>query len=143
MIGVLVVTHGLFAEGLLNAVELIAGKQDNVKALGLHHEDGIEEFEQRVIAAYDSLDDGSGVMILTDILGGTPSNITMKLLSARNAIGVCGVNMAMLVQAIMQRDDGNLQDLESICIEAGNGSVISLNKKVAEMAACAWEEDGI
>lgn len=143
MIGILVVTHGMFAEGLLNAVELIAGKQEKVEVLGLHHGDGIDEFEQRVSGAYDRLEDGSGVIILTDILGGSPSNITMKLLSERNAIGICGVNMAMLVQAIMYRDDNGLQELEKICIESASGSIISLGEKVAQMSATVWEEDVI
>lgn len=83
MIGILIATHGDFASGLLSAVELIAGKQEKVGTIGLHHEDGIEEFEQKVNNMLDDLDDGDGVLVFVDILGGTPSNVIFRSLSRK------------------------------------------------------------
>ena len=78
MTGILIATHGDFAAGILSAVELIAGKQEKVETIGLHHEDGIEEFEERVNKALDDLDEGDGVLVFVDILGGTPSNVIFR-----------------------------------------------------------------
>ncbi len=79
MVGVLIATHGGFAEGILNAVELIAGKQEGVKTIGLFHGDGIDEFSDKVQTAYEELDDGDGVLVFVDIFGGSPSNAVMKI----------------------------------------------------------------
>ena len=65
----LIATHGGFAEGILNAVELIAGKQEGVKTIGLFHGDGIDEFSDKVQTAYEELDDGDGVLVFVDIFG--------------------------------------------------------------------------
>ena len=70
MVGILIATHGGFAEGLLSAVELIAGKQEKVETVGLYHGDGVDEFEGKITAAMDKLDDGDGVLVFVDILGG-------------------------------------------------------------------------
>lgn len=69
MVGILIATHGGFAEGLLSAVELIAGKQEKVETVGLYHGDGVDEFEGKITAAMDKLDDGDGVLVFVDILG--------------------------------------------------------------------------
>lgn len=102
MVGILVATHGRFAEGLLNAVELIAGKQEKTGTIGLFHGDGIWEFEDRMKMLIRELDDGDGVLVFVDILGGSPANTVMKCLSMNHEIrAIAGVNMGMLVQAVM------------------------------------------
>ncbi|MBS7008826.1 PTS sugar transporter subunit IIA [Anaerostipes sp.] len=134
MVGILIATHGGFAEGLLNAVELIAGKQEKVKTIGLYHGDGIDDLEQKIRTAVQELDDGDGVLAFVDILGGSPSNMVMKCMeNTDNFKAIAGVSMGMAVQAVMMRDQSSLDELVSICEEAGNQPVVLLHKQYEEM----------
>ena len=139
MVGILVATHGKFAEGLLNAVELIAGKQEKAETIGLCHGDGIGEFEDRIKMLIRELDDGDGVLVFVDILGGSPANTVMKCFSMEHDIA--GVNMGMLVQAVMMREGTDLQELCDICEEEGKKDPVLLHKRFEELMAEAAEMD--
>lgn len=141
MIGILIATHGDFASGLLSAVELIAGKQEKVGTIGLHHEDGIEEFEQKVNNMLDDLDDGDGVLVFVDILGGTPSNVIFRSLSRKKFKAIAGVNMAMVVQAVMMRDGMSEEELYENVLEIAKQPPILLHEMYEEMQAEAEEEE--
>ncbi len=134
MVGILIATHGDFAAGLLSAVELIAGKQEKVETIGLHHEDGIEEFEEKVNQALDTLDEGDGVIAFVDILGGTPSNVIFRSLARKKFKAIAGVNMAMVVQAVMMRDGMTEDELYETVMEVGNQPPILLHEMYEEMA---------
>lgn len=141
MIGVLIATHGGFAEGLLNAVELIAGKQEHVKTIGLYHGDGIEEFQEKVRKAYEELEEGEGVLAFVDIFGGSPSNAVMKLMEECPKMeAITGVNMAMVVEAVLAREGNTTEVLSSSCLKAGGESQMRLREKYQEMCQ-ATEED--
>lgn len=134
MVGILIATHGCFAEGLLSAVELIAGKQEKAKTIGLYHGDGIEELEQKIRTAIKELDDGDGVLAFVDILGGSPSNMVMKCMAdMKNFKAIAGVSMGMVVQAAIMRDQCSLDELTDLCEEAGNQPVVLLHKQYEEM----------
>lgn len=134
MVGILIATHGGFAEGLLNAVELIAGKQERAKTIGLYHGDGIDELEQKIRTAVQELDDGDGVLAFVGILGGSPCNMVMKCMAdTKNLKAIAGVSMGMAVQAVMMRDQSNLDELVDLCEEAGNQPVVLLHKQYEEM----------
>jgi len=134
MVGILITTHGGFAEGLLNAVELIAGKQEKAKTIGLYHGDGIDELEHKIRTAVQDLDDGDGVLAFVDILGGSPSNMVMKCMAdTTNLKAIAGVSMGMIVQAVMMRDQCSLDELTDLCEEAGNQPVVLLHKQYEEM----------
>ncbi|MDD3186278.1 MAG: PTS sugar transporter subunit IIA [Anaerostipes sp.] len=143
MIGILIATHGGFAEGLLSAVELIAGKQDHVETVGLYHGDGIEVFEKKVNDALDRLDDGDGVIAFVDILGGSPSNVIMRSLGRKKFYAIAGVNMAMTVQACMMRDGSSLDELYETVLQTAKQPPILLHEMYEEMSAGseATEED--
>lgn len=141
MIGILIATHGNFASGLLSAVELIAGKQEKVGTIGLHHEDGIEEFEQKVNNMLDDLDDGDGVLVFVDILGGTPSNVIFRSLSRKKFKAIAGVNMAMVVQAVMMRDGVSEEELYENVLEIAKQPPILLHEMYEEMQDEAEEDE--
>lgn len=141
MIGILIATHGDFASGLLSAVELIAGKQEKVGTIGLHHEDGIEEFEQKVNNMLEDLDDGDGVLVFVDILGGTPSNVIFRSLSRKKFKAIAGVNMAMVVQAVMMRDGMSEEELYENVLEIAKQPPILLHEMYEEMQAEAEEDE--
>ena len=128
MVGILIVSHGSFAAGLLSAVELIAGKQEKVTTIGLHHEDGVEEFETKVNQALEDLDDGDGVLVFVDILGGTPSNVIFRSLAKREFKAIAGMNMAMVVQAVMMRDSMEKEELYKFVLEVAQQPPVLLHE---------------
>ncbi len=142
MIGILIVTHGGFAEGLKNAVELIAGNQEKFEAIGLHHGDSIETFYSNVKDTIYTLDDGDGVLVFVDILGGSPSNTVLKLLQEKEFKAICGVNMPMVCHAAMARFiEISVDELFEQCLENGKSSQISLNDVYKKMKNSADNEE--
>lgn len=143
MVGILIVSHGSFAAGLLSAVELIAGKQEKVTTIGLHHEDGVEEFESKVNQALKELDEGDGVLAFVDILGGTPSNVIFRSLAKKKFKAIAGMNMAMVVQAVMMRDSMEEEELYESVLEVAKQPPILLHEMYQDMISEEAEEDDI
>jgi len=139
MVGILVATHGEFSKGLLNAVELIAGKQEKIKTIGLFHGDGIGEFEEKVNTLIDELDEGNGVLAFVDLLGGSPCNVVMRAMAKHDKLrAIAGVNMPMLVTAAtMQEGAASVEELYTACLEAGQEGIVSLYEEYLEMLANA------
>jgi len=126
MIGVVIATHAMLGQGIINAVELIAGRQTNVIAIGLEHGDSIDEFEAKVYAGLEELDEGDGVLGFVDFFGGTPSNVMMRCMQKKKFTCITGANMPMLIEALTNRDGCTLEALEHLCLEAGRESVLKL-----------------
>ena len=80
MIGVLLVTHGNFSEAIIKSMELVFGRQEKLEALTLNHGDDVEELTRQVKERAKELDDGEGVLVLVDLLGGSPCNVTASCL---------------------------------------------------------------
>lgn len=138
MVGVVVVTHGDLGKACIEAVELIAGPQTNVKALGLHHGDSPDELEKQIMEALDQLEEGDGVLALVDFYGGTPANLVLKCMQRKKFPCVAGLNMPMLVEALTSRGGCTLEELEKNCRETGEKSFIELHeiyKKLSESSA--------
>lgn len=144
MTGILIATHGGLAEGLLNAIELLAGKQEKIETIGLYHGDGIDAFAQEVEKTYEKLNGEDGVLVFVDILGGSPSNVVMKLMNEKdNVKAIAGVNLPMLIQAVFMREDCSADELCSLCYQAGAEGQVLLHEKYKEMMAetVSGEED--
>lgn len=106
MIGVLIATHGKFAEGILDSLELIMGKQGNCETLALYHDTSIEMFSSEMIEKIERLNQGNGVIIVTDLYSATPYNqaaLNSKNLSHIPYKVLSGVNLPMLVEIFNQR----------------------------------------
>lgn len=119
MIGVVVVTHGVLAQALLEAANLIVGELTAAAAVNLRPEDGPEAAREKVEAAVDAVDQGEGVLLLVDLPGGTPCTICVGCLEHRMAEVVTGVNLSMLVKVPF--------------IRAADG--LSLEERARELAA--------
>ncbi|XBS70350.1 PTS sugar transporter subunit IIA [Acerihabitans sp. KWT182] len=140
MLGILVITHGGMSQGLINAVELVRGKQKNYKTLSIYHEDSIEEFSEKIHGAIIGLNEGEGVIILTDLLSATPYNqaaINMRRLSHIQCRLISGVNLPMLLAAFNERDSGQEIELaaEHIIAAAAEGIkdfTVELNNKMKD-----------
>lgn len=141
MIGILIVTHGDFAKGLKNAVELIAGRQEFFETIGLYHGDSIEKFYDNIGKKIDELEQGNGVLVFVDILGGSPSNTVLKLLKEKNIKAISGVNMPMVCHAVFSRlSNININELSIQCLDNGKNNQIELNN-ILENIEEVVEED--
>lgn len=121
MIGILVVSHGGLAEGMLNAMQMITGEQENVRALGLLESEAPETLIERIRDAVDSMDDGEGVLIMVDLYGATPFNASSRLYleSERKIEIVTGANLPMLVEIVISREGQTLEALVDSAYQAG------------------------
>ena len=126
MIGILVVTHGNLAKELINTAELIVGKQEQVETLGFCLNDSVIDLQQKIREKYEALDQGDGVLVLTDIFGGSPSNSVAIALRDKNYQCVTGVNLPMMIDALLSRDEGPLNELSEKCLQIGSEGVRDL-----------------
>ena len=99
MIGTLVITHGTLANELVEVARRIAGALDNVRAVSIDWNDDASEARKRIESALHGLDPGRGILILTDMFGGTPTNLALTFLEKDRVAVVTGVNLPMLLKA--------------------------------------------
>jgi PTS system mannose-specific IIA component len=106
MIGFLIVSHGTFGEALIHCASHVLGKRPlQVRQVGVTVHDDPDAMLRQAQELVRQLDDGNGVLVLTDILGATPSNITTRLLHPGRVEGVAGVNLPMLIRALTYRNE--------------------------------------
>lgn len=130
MVGILIATHGELAAGLLNAAELIIGKQKKCKVLSLYHGDDITAFGGLICKGIAELDDGDGVLVFTDLFSASPANqvaLNSPQLREYKFKAITGVNLPMLLEAIgtrMVQDD--LDSITETVIESGQNGIKDL-----------------
>ena len=127
MVGMLIVTHGRLGEGLLDAMQMIAGPQEKVDSVSLKEGDSIDELKERILNAVKILDDGSGVLVFVDMFGASPSNAAAYLLN-ENVEVITGVNLPMLLEIVSFRESSSLQELSANAMTAGVESIKNLTQ---------------
>jgi len=127
MVGMLIVTHGRLGEGLLDAMQMIAGPQERVDFVSLKEGDSIDELKERILSAVKMLDDGSGVLVFVDMFGASPSNAAAYLLN-ENVEVITGVNLPMLLEIVSFRESSSLQELSANAMTAGVESIKNLTQ---------------
>ena len=120
--GVLVVTHGGLAFELVRALERIVGKVESLKALTIGWDDDLPQARRAVEQAIAAVDPGGGVLILTDMFGGTATNVTLAFLRDGVEI-VTGVNLPMLIKYANIRDKCSLKEAAALIKEQGQRSI--------------------
>jgi mannose PTS system EIIA component len=98
MIGLVLVTHGRLADEFRNAVEHVVGRQDHFSTVCIGPDDNMENRRDDILTAVKLADAGSGVIILTDMFGGTPSNLAISAMSPGKVEVIAGVNLPMLIK---------------------------------------------
>jgi PTS system mannose-specific IIA component len=119
MIGLVLVTHGRLAEEFVHALEHVVGRQESLAAVSIGPDDKMETRRTDIAAAVKSVDSGEGVIILTDMFGGTPSNLAISLLEEGRVEVVAGLNLPMLVKLVRVRKDSNLHKAAAAAQDAG------------------------
>jgi PTS system mannose-specific IIA component len=121
LIGILIVSHGELAAGMLNALQMLTGEQENVAALGLLESEAPEDLIDRICETVKTIDDGDGVLITVDLFGATPFHASARLFleSERKIEVVTGVNLPMLAEIMVNREGQSVADLVKQAYQAG------------------------
>lgn len=98
MIGIVLVTHGNLAREFLAAMEHVVGKQQQARAISIGPDDDMERRRADILAAAEEVDSGDGAILLTDMFGGTPSNLAISIMDRANVEVLAGVNLPMLIK---------------------------------------------
>jgi PTS system mannose-specific IIA component len=119
MIGLVLVTHGRLAVEFRSALEHVVGPQKQIEAITIGPDDDVEQRRKDIIEAVKRVDTGAGVAILTDMFGGTPSNLAISVMGRPNVEVLAGINLPMLVKLAKVRDGVALTDAVNAAQEAG------------------------
>jgi mannose PTS system EIIA component len=109
MIGMVLVTHGRLAEEFQAALEHVVGPQDNCRAVSIGPDDDMEVRRNDILSAVQDVDSGDGVVILTDMFGGTPSNLAISVMQDLEVEVIAGVNLPMLVKLAQVRTEMDMR----------------------------------
>jgi len=110
MIGMVLVTHGRLADEFRAALEHVVGPQERCATVSIGPDEDMEERRNDILRAAEEVDDGDGVVILTDMFGGTPSNLAISVMQNRDIEVIAGVNLPMLVKLARVRGEMSIQD---------------------------------
>lgn len=130
MKGILVISHGEFAKGMLNSAELFMGRQHQLDFLCLQAEDDPLHFQQRIMKKVEELDAGDGVVILADLFGGTPCNQALRLCDKRIDV-VAGVNFALLLELLSKRMFETDLDIHML-LQTGKQGIVDAKAMIEE-----------
>lgn len=119
MIGMVLVTHGALANEFKSALEHVVGPQDFVETIAIGPDDDMERRRDDILRSVDAADQGRGVVILTDMFGGTPSNLAISVMQNREVEVIAGVNLPMLVKLARVRNDLDIKAAVKEAAEAG------------------------
>ncbi len=119
MIGMVLVTHGRLATEFRAALEHVVGPQKQVETVTIGPEDDMEQRRRDIIAAVEQVDSGDGVVVLTDMFGGTPSNLAISVMEGNRVDVVAGINLPMLIKLASLRESTTLDQAVVQAQDAG------------------------
>jgi PTS system mannose-specific IIA component len=135
MVGILIVSHGNLAEALISSVQILVGNLQNVRGVSIWPQEGKEEIQDRIEREIAEVDGGDGVIILTDLLGGTPTNLSLSFLHEERVAVVTGVNIPMLLALFSYQKEKSLEEIGRLVKKAGRKSItLALTGKNQEMS---------
>ncbi|WP_295895270.1 PTS sugar transporter subunit IIA [uncultured Bartonella sp.] len=114
MIGLVLVTHGRLAEEFLHAVEHVVGSQEKFATVCIGPDDDMDQRRKDIVAAVAAVDGGQGVIILTDMFGGTPSNLAISVMQEGKVEVIAGVNLPMLIKLTSVRQCNDIQLVDAL-----------------------------
>jgi PTS system mannose-specific IIA component len=131
MIGIVIITHGNLAREFRAALEHVVGPQNQIAAIAITPDDDMEERREAILNAIGSVDSGDGIVLLTDMFGGTPSNLAISAMNGANIEVIAGVNLPMLIKLARVREESRLREAAEEARNAGQKYI----RVVSEMLA--------
>ena len=135
MIGLVLVTHGRLADEFVTAMEHVVGKQEAVATVNIGPDDDMEGRRNDIAAAIERVDAGRGVILLTDLFGGTPSNLAISLMERGRIEVIAGINLPMLIRLESARKKMKIVDAVAAAREAGRKYISVASEVLGEAAA--------
>jgi PTS system mannose-specific IIA component len=135
MIGLVLVTHGRLASEFIVAMEHVVGPQERIAAICIGPDDDMEERRGQIAQAIKGVDSGAGVIILTDLFGGTPSNLAISLMKSDKIEVIAGVNLPMLIRLEGARKTMDVRSAVAAAREAGRKYISVASEILGEAAA--------
>ena len=123
MMGLVLVSHGRLAEELMAALEHVVGPQSNVIAVCIGPDDDMEQRRAEILDSAAKSDEGDGVVLLTDMFGGTPSNLAISVMDKANVEVIAGVNLPMLIKLATLREELPLEELARLVRDYGKRNI--------------------
>jgi PTS system mannose-specific IIA component len=131
MVGIVLVSHGEMAAGMLDAARMIVGEQDQILPISLNEEDDVEGLMGRIANAIKEIDTGEGILVLVDVFGASPFNASARLAMGEAKIEVItGMNLPMLLELAIQRGNQGFEALVQIALTAGISSIRTLSDTI-------------
>ena len=137
MVGIILVSHGELASGLASSVSMICGPQEMLKTISLQVGDDVDDLKEKIkdaIVEMNTQSEGDGVLILADVLGGSPSNAIARSLyelgDKVKAECLTGANLSMLLEVVSSRGRLNLKELLAAGMQAGSSGIINLKERI-------------
>lgn len=134
MIGMVLVTHGRLAIEFIAALEHVVGPQQNIRAVCIGPDDDMEQRRKDILDSVAEVEEGDGVALLTDMFGGTPSNLAISIMEKGNVEVIAGLNLPMLIKLAELRDGGSLDDAVASAQEAGRKYINVASRLLADAA---------
>lgn len=131
MIGLVLVTHGQLAEEFRRAVEHVVGPQENFETVSIGADDDMEQRRRDIVDAVQRADTGSGVVILTDMFGGTPSNLAISVMEAGKVEVIAGMNLPMLIKLASLRGCESMETAVARAQDAGRKYIAVASRLLA------------
>ena len=137
MIGMILVTHGRLADHFIDAMEHVVGKQEGVATICIGPNDDMEQRRADIADAIRTVDQGQGAIILTDLFGGTPSNLAISLLDTGRVEVIAGINLPMLIRRAGARKSMNVVDAVNAAQTAGRNYITVASEFLGQDLASA------
>jgi len=132
MIGVVLVTHGRLAQEFIDALEHVVGPQQSMVAVCIGPDDDMERRRREIVESVAAVDGGKGVVLLTDMFGGTPSNLAISIMDKAKVEVIAGVNLPMLIKLASERASKPLAEAVASAQEAGRKYINVASKLLAD-----------
>lgn len=123
MIGMILVTHGNLAEEFVHAMEHVVGDQADVATVCIGPNDDMEQRRSEIAHSIEEVDSGNGVIVLTDLFGGTPSNLAISLMQAGKVEVIAGINLPMLIRLAKARECMSVREAAAAARDAGRNYI--------------------
>jgi len=123
MIGGIIISHGKLAEEILNALTIILGEAPNIEAISIGWYDDVEDSKKKISQSLKRINQKNGVVIFTDMFGGTPSNLSFSFLKDNQVEIITGVNLPMLIKFVSLQRSNNLREVAKKVIEQGKKNI--------------------
>ena len=123
MIGGIIVSHGKLAEELLNALTIILGEAPNIEAISIGWYDDVEDSRKKISQSLKKVDQKNGMILFTDMFGGTPSNLSFSFLKENQVEIITGVNLPMLIKFVSLQRNNSLKEVAKKVVEQGKKNI--------------------